>query len=95
MQKYEDKVRKAIDRVNAGFTDGNLLALRISIDKYLWKKLNRETSLKLKELVEELPKETSVGMLKHKLEFWKLKHPGIEYDPEKLAIVKIAGGDSQ
>jgi len=97
MQKYEDKVRKAIDRVNAGFTDGNLLALRISIDKYLWKKLNREAdaSLALKELIEELPKETSIGMLKHKLEFWKMKHPGIEYDPEKLAIVKIAGGDSQ
>ncbi len=94
MQKYEDKVRKGIDRVNAGFTSCNLLALRISIDKYLWMTLNRE-SLRLKVLVEELPKETSIGMLKNKMEFWKMKHSQVEYDPEKLAIVKLAGGDSQ
>ena len=90
MQKYEDKVRKAIDRVYAGFTDGNLLALRISIDKYLWKKLNGAESVKLSEFVEELPKETSVQMLKHKLEFWRLKHEGVSYDAERFAIVKEA-----
>jgi len=85
---YEDKINRAIERARNDFTARNLLALRISIDKYLWKKLNGAESVKLSEFVEELPKETSVQMLKHKLEFWRLKHAGVNYDAEKLAIVK-------
>jgi hypothetical protein len=88
---YEEKINRAIERVRNDFTARNLLALRISIDKYLWKKLNggaEASSVKLSELVEELPKETSVQMLKHKLEFWRLKHTGVSYDAEKFAIVK-------
>jgi len=95
LEKYAEQINKAMERARNDFSARNLLALRISIDKYLWKKLNGEASPQLKELVEELPKETSIGMLKYKLEFWRLKHPGIEYDPEKLAIVKLVGGDSQ
>ena len=57
--------------------------------------MEKQTDVKLKELVEELPKDTTIQMLKWKLEFWKMKHSGVEYDPEKLAIVKVAGGDSQ
>ena len=88
IEKYAEQINKAMERARADFTARNLLALRIAIDKYLWKKLNGEPSPQLKELVEELPKETTVGMLRWKIEFWKLKHPGIEYDPEKLAIVR-------
>ena len=95
LEKYAEQINTAMERARNDFSARNLLTLRISIDKYLWKKLNGEASLQLKELVEELPKETSIGMLKYKLEFWKLKHPSIEYDPEKLAIVKLVGGDSQ
>jgi len=87
---YEEKINRAMERAKADFTARNLLALRISIDKYLWKKLNggADDSPQLSELVEELPKETSVQMLKHKLEFWRLKHKSVSYDAEKLAIVK-------
>ena len=57
--------------------------------------MEKHSDVKLKELVEELSPDTSVQMLKWKLEFWKMKHSGVEYDPEKLAIVKVTGGDSQ
>ena len=99
LEKYAEQINKAMERARNDFTARNLLALRISIDKYLGGKgqieETLEASLRLKELVEELPKETSIGMLKYKLEFWKLKHASIEYDPEKLAIIKLVGGDSQ
>lgn len=92
LENYADSINEAMERARADFTNQNLLALRIAIDKYLWKNLNQGagalSSATFKELVEELPKETSVGMLRHKLEFWRLKHKGILYDPEKLAIVK-------
>lgn len=94
LEKYTDNINKAIERVNADFTNNNLLALKISIDKYLWMKLNGEADAsssgetKIKELVEELPKDTTVQMLKYKLEFWKMKFPGVFYDLEKLAIVR-------
>ena len=48
-----------------------------------------KTDVKLKELLEELSPKTSVQMLKWKLEFWNMKHSGVEYDSEKLAIVKM------
>ena len=57
--------------------------------------MEKHSDVKLKELVEELSPDTSIQMLKWKIEFWKMKHSSIEYDPEKLAIVKVAGGDSQ
>jgi|GEM_PF-5273004 len=47
--------------------------------------------VKLKELVEELSPKTSIQMLKWKLEFWRLKHSEVEYDSEKLAIVRLRG----
>jgi hypothetical protein len=104
LEKYSEQINTAIERAKANFTNQNLLALRISIDKYLWKKLNGEasassssTGIGLKELVEELPKDTSVQMLKFKMEFWKMKFPGVFYDLERLAIVREVqdGGDSQ
>jgi hypothetical protein len=97
IEKYAEQINRAIERARADFTARNLLALRIAIDKYLWKKLNGgvDGSPVLKELVEELPPETSVQMLRWKIEFWKMKHHSIEYDPEKLAIVKLTGGESQ
>ena len=53
-----------------------------------------KTDVKLKELLEELPPKTSVQTLKYKMEFWKMKHSGVKYDPDKLVIVRLKG-DSQ
>ena len=56
--------------------------------------MNKQSDVKLKELLEELSPKTSIQMLKWKMEFWNMKHSGVEYDPDKLAIVKLRG-DSQ
>ena len=101
LKNYADRINQAMERARADFTNQNLLALRITIDKYLWMKLNQgvvalpSDDLKLKELVEELPKETTVGTLRYKLEFWEMRHQGVSYDPDKLAIVREVqdGGD--
>ena len=101
LENYADKINVAMERARADFTNQNLLALRIAIDKYLWMKLNQEAvalpGASFKELVEELPKETSIGTLRYKLEFWEMKYQGVSYDPDKLVIVREVqdGGDLQ
>ena len=100
LEQRREKVHKHIDMVQGenGFTPNNLLALRISIDKYLWKHFNGDgeqlsspaSCLFLKQVVEKLPDDTSIQMLKHKIEFWKFKLPDskIGYDHKTKAIVK-------
>ena len=58
MDQYKDKINKAVLRMNIDFTNSNLLALRIVIDKYLWKQLKEEAkvpTVSLKGIVEEQP----------------------------------------
>jgi len=95
IEQYKEKIDKAMERAKADFSNNNLLALKIAIDKYLWKKLNGEAAasspdkLKLYDLLEEIEPETSVKMLSMKMEFWRYKHPELEvvFDPEKRCIL--------